>query len=578
MHGKIDSRAVYAHGVVASQGEAQPGRYRDIASLGRGGMGDVHLCVGLTGENKLVVIKRLRSALASDADFLQTFLDEARTAACLHHANIAQTQEVGFDGHCYFIAREYLDGQPMSELIRRTSSTGGLPLAMQLRVLCDALGGLHHAHEQKAPDGTGLDIVHGDFSPSNIFVLYDGTVKVVDFGIAKTAYSGRSKADIFKGKIRYIAPEHYASCPIDRRADIYSAGVILWEAATQRRMGNGLGDLVFAQRVAAGDIPLPSSIEPGVPKRLEAICMRALAVRPEDRYATAAAFRAEIVSFLADLSEPLSAHDVGSLAAEISADRRSRLDELIAGEFGPRQPKTSTLSLAPTVTSPRIVIHELLASERGLGPVSAWRPRLVFGFATAGLLGMLSGLAVVQLPRWPGAARQVDATAAPAQAVSLGNPRQAASPAHVPTSRSTPIVPATGKTRLRVETVPSFARIGIDGSLLPVDVHDVVMVNDHAAHRVWAEAPGYQSRVAWVRLEDDQTFLKLTLIAGDRFRSALRAREMPRRNASATGRHAANTAPAEPSQGARPHIHPVDPPANPFPPFVHLDATDPWKK
>src|SRR5215471_4857400 len=507
MYGDLESLAVQARSVDLSQVVVQPGTYRDVVALGRGGMGDVHLMVGADSQHqkKLFVIKRLREAFASEPDFLKTFLEEARIAADLHHTNIARTEEVGFDGRHHFVAREYLDGLPLSELVRRAAPTGGLPLAIQLRILSDALAGLHHAHEQRGSDGACLDIVHRDFSPSNLFVLYDGSVKIVDFGIAKTAYNGRTKADVFKGKIQYVAPEQYASRPVDRRTDIYSAGVILWEAATQQRMWSGLGDLTVAQRVAAGDIPLPSSIEPGVPKRLEAICMRALSLRPEDRFATAAEFRAEIEWFLQELGEPLSAKAVGRFVAGISTELRSRLHRLVTDQVEVWRQEAAPVSLIPTVTSPRTRLEDLVGG--GLS-----RPqRSILSFSAAGLAGILSGLAVVQWLAAPASSSLIAATTGPAQSTSLAT-EQATSPAAVGTPRGS----AARKTRLTVVIVPSSARIGVDGSLLPPDTHDVVMPHDRAAHRVWAEAPGYQTRAEWVRLDDEQVVVKLTLPPNER--------------------------------------------------------------
>jgi serine/threonine-protein kinase len=577
MHEELESKAIHRRGAPLSERKGQAGKYRDIAALGRGGMGDVHLTVSSApaGEHKVLVIKRLRSILATDAEFLQKFLDEARRAAVLRHPNIAATHEVGFDGRRYFIAREYLDGQPLSELGRQSSATGGLPLAMQLRVLADALAGLHYAHEQRAAGRAR--IVHGDFSPSNIFVLYDGTVKLVDFGIANTAYSGRTKADIVKGKIQYVAPEQYAACPIDRRTDIYSAGVILWEAATHRRMWSGLADVATAQRVASGDIPLPSSIEPGIPKRLEAICMRALAVRPEERYATAGDFRAEIESFLDELGEPFSADDVGELVAEIGAPRRSRLDKLISDQLGLLRREAASLSLAPTVTSPRTLIEDLLGGEQ-LDRSSVWRPRSALGFATAGvLLGLLTGLVLVLLSRWSDASRHTAAAARPANDLSHGTPsRQASSTPH--TARALAAASGLRKTRLDVETVPSSARVGIDGSLLPIDARQVVMVNDRAAHRVWAEAPGFQTKAEWVRLEGDQLTVRLVLVPVEQARPPSRSsNQEPARPGLVAAKRSSGSVPAAPSATSAPSVRQLDSAPKPSRARIQLDATDPWK-
>src|SRR5689334_3257328 len=186
------------------------GKYRLIAELGHGGMAEVYLAVvrGPAGFNKLVVVKQIRPQLAEDPEFLAMFLDEARLAARLSHPNVVQTNEVGQEGERHFLAMEYLDGQPLSRINQRLGPKGGLPLVMHLRVIADLLGGLHYAHELSDYDGTPLGVVHRDVTPHNIFITYDGVVKVVDFGIAKARDAlTLTKVGIIKGKIAYMAPE-----------------------------------------------------------------------------------------------------------------------------------------------------------------------------------------------------------------------------------------------------------------------------------------------------------------------------------------------------------------------------------
>ncbi|HEY5453383.1 MAG TPA: serine/threonine-protein kinase, partial [Polyangia bacterium] len=214
------------------------GKYRIVMPLGQGGTADVYLAVadGPSGFTKLVVVKVLRKSLASDADFRLMFVSEARLAARLHHPNIVQTNEVIEVDGASVLVMEYLDGQPLSQVIVR-GKQGAFTLAMQLRVLVDALAGLHAAHELADFDGTPLGVVHRDVSPHNLFVTLEGHAKVLDFGIAKLERSlVETEVGTVKGKLRYMAPEQIASDKLDRRADIYAAGVILWEALTGERM------------------------------------------------------------------------------------------------------------------------------------------------------------------------------------------------------------------------------------------------------------------------------------------------------------------------------------------------------
>src|SRR4051812_36002706 len=272
-------------------------KYRPIAELGQGGMAQVFLALasGPAGFNKLVVIKQIREQFADEQDFLTMFLDEARLAARLNHPNVVQTNEVGDDGKRYYICMEYLEGQPLNRIMNRVGVAGGLTQAIQLRIVVDALAGLHHAHELRDFDGTPLQVVHRDVSPHNIFVTYAGQVKVVDFGIAKAlSSSSETRTGVLKGKVAYMAPEQAMGERVDRRADIFGAGMILWEMLAGRRLFKGVADVAVLQKIVNNQIPSPMTIKPDVPVRLEVICMKALAHDRNNRYATAADFAADL--------------------------------------------------------------------------------------------------------------------------------------------------------------------------------------------------------------------------------------------------------------------------------------------
>ena len=330
-------------------------KYRPIAELGQGGMAQVFLALasGPVGFNKLVVIKQIREQFADDPEFLTMFLDEARLAARLNHPNVVQTNEVGGDGKRYFICMEYLEGQPLNRIFSRlgpgrgpqdptpgdeggTASKpppSGLTRGMQLRILIDALTGLHHAHELCDFDGRALQVVHRDATPHNIFLTYAGQVKVVDFGIAKAlSSSSETRTGVLKGKVAYMAPEQAMGEKVDRRADIFTVGMILWEVLAGKRLFKGVPDVAVLQKIVNGGIPSPRTIDPDVPEQLEAICMKALAHNREDRYATAAEMAAALEAATDASGERGSVRDAGRLIDEFFAGERAKIKQLVEAQ------------------------------------------------------------------------------------------------------------------------------------------------------------------------------------------------------------------------------------------------------
>jgi len=312
------------------------GKYRPIAELGHGGMAEVFLAVasGPAGFNKLVVLKQIREQLADDPEFLAMFLDEARLAARLNHPNVVQTNEVGEDGRRYFIAMEYLEGQPLNRVVQRLGKDGRLTLAMHVRILIDALAGLHYAHELADFDGTQLQVVHRDATPHNIFVTYAGQVKVVDFGIAKAlGSSAETRAGVLKGKVAYMAPEQALGEKVDRRADVFAVGMMLWEALAGRRPFKGQNDIVILQKLVNGEIPSPGTVREDVPELLEAICMKALAHQREERYATAEEMQRALENALEKLGERPQLRTVGDLMTKGFAEERLRIRSVIEAQM-----------------------------------------------------------------------------------------------------------------------------------------------------------------------------------------------------------------------------------------------------
>jgi eukaryotic-like serine/threonine-protein kinase len=316
------------------------GRYRLIAELARGGMGIVYLALvrGPGGFNKLFCVKILKDHMAEDPKLVAMFLDEARLAAKLNHPNVVQTIEVGSDAGQHFIAMEYLEGQSLHALESRGRRKGAeFPLAHRLHVIVHLLEGLQYAHSVADFDGTPLRLVHRDVSPHNVMVTYDGQVKILDFGIAKALGStSDTRTGALKGKVAYMAPEQAAGEPLDGRADVFAAGVMLWEAATGQRMWNrSLNDLQILHALMKGAIPRPRDARADVDPHLERIILEATAENAADRYQTAGDMQAALEACVRELGPPnVGARDVGRWVSEAFAGERATIRSVIEEQLG----------------------------------------------------------------------------------------------------------------------------------------------------------------------------------------------------------------------------------------------------
>jgi serine/threonine protein kinase len=306
------------------------GRYQLLAELARGGMGNVYLAVthGPGGFQKLVVLKDLKPEFCHDQTYVSMFMDEARLTARLTHPNIVQTFEVGSDGNHHFMVMEYLDGRSLHRLSRPPQAI--LPVGAHLRIVAEALLGLDYAHELRGFDGEPLGIVHRDIGPLNIFVTFEGQTKVLDFGIAKAADSSmETRAGVLKGRVAYMAPEQARGAKVDRRADIYSAGVIIWEAAARRRLWSGKTEVEILTHVLTERPPSLRSVAPDAPADLEAICSRAMAPNQADRYPTASALLSDLDAHLARRSDAMTSREIGALMNQAFRAERAQTSEFV---------------------------------------------------------------------------------------------------------------------------------------------------------------------------------------------------------------------------------------------------------
>jgi serine/threonine protein kinase len=295
--------------------QSRLGRYVVLKHLASGGMADVLLgrAEGIEGFERHVVLKRIKPEHAKDSRFIRMFLDEARVAANLHHQHIVQVYDIGEAAGEYFIAMEYLHGEDVRTILSTASKTRQhVPLGCAMAMVSAAAAGLHYAHERRGPDKRPLGIVHRDISPSNILVGYDGSIKVVDFGIAKASARQETRSSTLKGKISYMSPEQCKGAEVDRRSDVYSLGVVLYELCTTTRLFKGESDYLVMDQIVNGRVTLPQVRRPELPNELSAIIMRAIAPDPERRYFTADELRVALDQFAGKASLTTSTSSIST--------------------------------------------------------------------------------------------------------------------------------------------------------------------------------------------------------------------------------------------------------------------------
>ncbi len=277
------------------------GKYELVRQIAIGGMAELYLArtIGIEGFEKLVVVKRILPQLSNNASFVAMFVNEARLAATLQHPNVAQVYDIGVDDGEYFFAMEYVHGEDLDQLAQQAQARGTpIPLDAVLTLVAGLCAGLHYAHERIGPDGSPLSIVHRDISPSNVLVSYDGSVKLVDFGIARATSRTTSAHGGLKGKIAYMSPEQCrADVVLDRRSDLYSIGTLLYHLTTGRPPFTGETDYAILNQIVNVDAPAPRSFVASYPEALERIVLRALARDPAQRYATALELQGAIEDF-----------------------------------------------------------------------------------------------------------------------------------------------------------------------------------------------------------------------------------------------------------------------------------------
>jgi serine/threonine-protein kinase len=489
------------------------GKYRLIARLGQGGMAEVFLAVvqGDVGFNKLSVVKVLKPELMEEPDHQEMFLEEGRLAARLNHTNIVQTNEVQIVGEQYFIAMEYLDGQPLHRILRRAAKGRPMPLGWHLYFLCEVLAALEYAHDLRDYDGSELQMVHRDVTPHNVFVTYTGQVKLCDFGIAKTLTSSvETRAGVLKGKVNYMAPEQVLTTRVDRRADLFAVGVMLWEAVTGARMWHGQTDILIMQALSTGRIPDAREVNPKIDPELEQIVARALAPKPENRYQTAKELRKDIETYLASRTERLNPRRIGEWVAELFEKERKNLTRVIQQQLSSGGGDGSIAQLAPRVASsgesspsasaargfalssppPSMPPERAASVSIPSAAVRALKPNrwLAIGLGAGGAIALFTLILVIVILANPS---EGEVTAVPATPTV---PRVAATP-----------VPADKPERIevRLSAQPSDAKLFLDGRALDQNPFVGSFPADQKDHELRIEAEGHETVTRRISFERD---------------------------------------------------------------------------
>lgn len=344
-------------------GTERLGPYQLCFEIASGGMATLYLARVdlLAGIHRFVALKQIHPHLMKDPAFVEMFLDEARIASQISHANVCSVFDFGVADGTYFIAMEYLSGEPLSmvrlALLGRPDLPNGEKLAtLAARIIADAAEGIHAAHELCDPAGVPLNVVHRDVSPDNVFLTYDGVVKIVDFGVARARrQKHKTRTGVLKGKYAYIQPEALRGERTDRRGDVWGLGVILWELLTLKRLFQRKTDVDTLKAVLDSPIPPPSSVRPDLPPELDAIVARALARDPRERYQTARELGRDLTRFLAERRTAVGLAELSEFMSELfpgGAARKRQLVE-IAERVEGEAPKPASWKVEREAPGPR---------------------------------------------------------------------------------------------------------------------------------------------------------------------------------------------------------------------------------
>jgi len=312
------------------------GQYELLEKIAEGGMAEVFRARsrGVAGFEKIIVLKRILPQLSQTQAFIDLLIREAKIASILSHANIVQIFDLGKVGDVYFIAMEYVHGCDLGQLMSRAARRGvEVSLPVRLWMVAETARGLDFAHRRRGEDGTSMNIVHRDISPQNVLVSYEGEVKLTDFGIARANHEELGKREepgLLRGKYGYMSPEQSRGEPIDRRSDIFSLGVVLWELVASQRLFKGETPQATIDLVRAADVRDPRELDPALPDGITPIIMKALAKNPAVRTSSAGELHTELQSLLFRMGTQIGPNDVAAVMDRLHPDRKASEPNKIA--------------------------------------------------------------------------------------------------------------------------------------------------------------------------------------------------------------------------------------------------------
>src|SRR6188768_3688014 len=279
------------------------GNFELLLRIGRGGMATVWVArerAQSSDGDRLVAVKVMLTELADESEFIKMFLDEVRLVRSIRHPNVVDVYDVGEHEGMMWMAMEWVEGESLHTVIAEAGKRRAIPPELAVRIIADAAAGLHAAHELRDVDGSPRGVVHRDISPHNILIGTNGSVKLVDFGVAKAVgrISEATRAGQLKGKFGYMSPEQALGKGVDRRSDIFSLGIVLFELTTSRRLFRGDSDIETLKLVISSRVPPPTTLDPKYPPELERIVLRALQRNVSARYQTAAELEHDLHAYL----------------------------------------------------------------------------------------------------------------------------------------------------------------------------------------------------------------------------------------------------------------------------------------